>query len=92
MKYIVQGRKLEFADMEVEAESRNEAVVAFKASHPDFDPMDIDENVDDGDSWSIHGQCEATGEYIFGGDDYVTDPEDGLTFLRKNLPPDGEGE
>lgn len=86
MKYIVTGEKRESVEMSVEAESRDAAVLAFKTAHPGFDPEALDEDIDDGDGWAIIGQCEATGEFIFDGDDFVTDPESGIRFLRKNLP------
>lgn len=87
MKFVVSGKKVvtTSAEIEVDADTREQAVLAFKEKHPELD-VDFVETGDD--SWNVVAQDEVTGEYIFEGDDYVVDSEDGLYFLRKNLPPE----
>lgn len=87
MKYVVSGKKVvtTSAEIEVKAETREEAVLAFMEKHPE---LDVDFVETKNGSWSVVAKDECTGEYIFEDDDYVVDSEDGLYFLRKNLPPE----
>ena len=87
--YIVGGTKVvrETKEEEFVATSRQEAVEKFKEMFPGH-PVDF---VETGEvSWDIMGQDEGTGEYIFEGDDYVSDEHGEILFLRKNISPDKE--
>lgn len=83
-EFIVGGDKVTHDSREevVLASTREEAIEQFKALHPGH-PIDFVEV--DGSSFEVMGKDEGTGEYIFEGDDYVSDSHGDCLILSKNL-------